>query len=259
MKFEGTNHPSAYDTKHMWKAKISHVKEQEGSILVYVYNEFNGPLHTIPWHGHPAPSKGLTMWQPAWASLSRESTLTLHAWYLDFLSHHLPHVKRLLVRCQYDKHLMLDCVHAQTRCGRPLHHTHYSHMHTSSHSSYPLYSLTHAHSPPGGRVSSSLTAKASAYRGRGGGGREEAPPEQDGWPVDEYQGPQVCTCIHTQCLPQRMSALVTCVVELSTFVWCCLYWCISLGHKCVCVVHNFVVNCSFCSGKYKGKILWKMS
>ena len=33
---------------------------------------------------------------------------------------------------------------------------------------------------------------------------------------------KVCTCIHTQCWPQRMSALGTCVVGLSSFVWCCL-------------------------------------
>ena len=32
----------------------------------------------------------------------------------------------------------------------------------------PFHSHTHAHSPPGGQVSSSATAEASAYRGRGG-------------------------------------------------------------------------------------------
>ena len=139
--------------------------------------------------------------------------------------------------------------HAHSNSSYPLYslsHAHSSYpLYSLSHSSssYPLYSLTCAHFPPGGRLSSSPTAKASAYRGRGG---EEAPPEQDGWPEDEYQGPQVCTCIHTQCLPQRMSALVTCVVELSTFVWWCLYCCIILGYMCVCVAHNFAGNCSFC-------------
>ena len=57
----------------------------------------------------------------------------------------------------------------------------------------PHSSLTHVHSSSRGHVSSSATAKASANRGRGGGG---APPEQDGQPVDEYQGPHegVCVC-----------------------------------------------------------------
>ena len=75
-------------------------------------------------------------------------------------------------------------------------HTRYSHVH--SHSSHTLHSHTHAHSSPGGQVSSSTTAEASAYRGRGGGGGGGgAPPEQDGQPMDEYQGSHEGVYMHT--------------------------------------------------------------
>ena len=69
---------------------------------------------------------------------------------------------------------------------------------THAQSSHTLHSHTHAHSPPGGQVSSSTTAEASAYRGRGGGGGGGgAPPEQDGQPMDEYQGPHEGVYMHT--------------------------------------------------------------
>ena len=57
----------------------------------------------------------------------------------------------------------------------------------------PHSSLTYAHSPSGGQVSFSATAKASANRGREGGG---AHPEQDGRPADECQGPHVGVYTH---------------------------------------------------------------
>ena len=66
----------------------------------------------------------------------------------------------------------------------------------------PHSSLTRAHSSSGRQVSSTATAKASANRGRGGGGGGGgALSEQDGQPVDEYQGPHegvcmwVCACV----------------------------------------------------------------
>ena len=72
--------------------------------------------------------------------------------------------------------------------------------------------------------------------------------------MDEYHGPYegVHTCMHTQCWPQRMSALGTSVVGLSTFVWCCLYCCIMLEckrececvHVCVCA---FMCICCHCT------------
>ena len=210
------------------------------------------------------------MWQPAWASLSRESPLTLHAWYLDFLSHHLPHVKRLLVRCQYDKHLMPDCVHAQTQCGRPLHYTHYSHMHTHTctphtpcthshmythtphtpcthshmHTHTPHTPCTHSHMHTSLQEDECrLLPQPKPVPTEGEEGEEEKKPRLNKT-ADQWMSTRGLRCVHayTQCLPQMMSVLVTCIVELSTFVWCCLYCCITLGHKCVCVAHNFVVN-----------------
>ena len=49
-------------------------------------------------------------------------------------------------------------------------------------------------------MSSFATAQGSACRGRGGGGgrgRGRAPPEQDGRPMDEYQGPHEGVYMHT--------------------------------------------------------------
>ena len=47
--------------------------------------------------------------------------------------------------------------------------------HAHSHSSHTLHSHTDVHSPPGGQVLSSATAKVSAYRGRGEEGEGKGP------------------------------------------------------------------------------------
>ena len=79
-------------------------------------------------------------------------------------------------------------------------------------------------------MSSSATAKASAYRGRGGGGGGGgAPPEQDGRPMDEYQGPDEGVYMHTHTVlaPKDVSSCDVCCGTVH-FCLCCLYCCIVL-------------------------------
>ena len=85
-------------------------------------------------------------------------------------------------------------------------------------------SLTHAHASSGRQVSSSATAKATANRGRGGRG---APPEQDGQPVDEYQGPHEGVCARAR--------VCVCVC-----VCVCVRACACACGVCVCVMSNKV-------------------
>ena len=142
---EGTNHPSAYDTKQMWKAKISHIKEQEGSVLVYIYNEFNGPLHTIPWqskakewqcgsrHGHHCLEKA-------------HSHCMLGTWFSVSPSDSCQETSgQVSVRQTPDAGL---CPCSNTMWSPFALHTLLTHAHSHVHSSYPLYSLSHVtHTP----------------------------------------------------------------------------------------------------------------
>ena len=73
---------------------------------------------------------------------------------------------------------------------------------------------------------SSATAEASAYRGRGGGGGGGgggAPPEQDGRPMDEYQGPDEGVYMHTH--------TVLAPKDVSSWDMCCgtVHFCLVLS------------------------------
>ena len=90
---------------------------------------------------------------------------------------------------------------------------------------------------------SSTTAEASAYRGRGGGGGGGgAPPEQDGQPMDEYQGPDEGVYMHTHTVlaPKDVSSCDECCrtvhfclvlsvllyrVRMQVCVCVCVWWC----------------------------------
>ena len=117
---------------------------------------------------------------------------------------------------------MWDCPCSNT-VWSPSPHTRHSHMHT--HSSYT--SLTHTCPLPSRRTSVVFCPSQSQclQRERKGSGRAScsggAPPEQDGRPMDEYQGPHEGVYMHTRTVlaPKDVSSCDACC---GTFHFCLL-------------------------------------
>ena len=107
----------------------------------------------------------------------------------------------------------------QNTVWSPSPHTHHSHTPT------PHTLFTHTHMPtPLQEDKCRLLPQPKPVPTEGEEGEGEEPllnKMADQW-MSTRDLMKVCTCTHTQCWPQRMSALVKRVVGLSTFVWCCL-------------------------------------